>query len=100
IRDRNVTGVQTRALPIYPETAAITLQALGADALGVNCSLGPAETVPIVARMAAVTRTPLIVQPNAGMPRMENGRTLYDVTPEARSEERRGGKESGARRTG
>ena len=66
-----------------PETAAITLQALGADALGVNCSLGPTETVPIVARMAAVTRTPLIVQPNAGMPRMENGRTLYDVTPEA-----------------
>ncbi len=66
-----------------PETAAITLQALGVSALGVNCSLGPKELLPIVRRMAAVTHIPLLVQANAGLPRMEDGRTVYDVTPEA-----------------
>lgn len=49
-----------------PETAAITLEALGVSALGVNCSLGPKELLPIVRRMAAVTHVPLLVQANAG----------------------------------
>lgn len=64
-----------------PETAAITLEALGVSALGVNCSLGPKELLPIVRRMAAVTHVPLLVQANAGLPRMEDGQTVYDVTP-------------------
>lgn len=66
-----------------PETAAITLEALGVSALGVNCSLGPKELLPIVRRMAAVTHVPILVQANAGLPRMEDGQTVYDVTPEA-----------------
>ncbi len=66
-----------------PEIAAVTLDALGVDALGINCSLGPAEIRPFVQRMLAVTNKPLIVQANAGLPRVENGRTVYDITPEA-----------------
>ena len=65
-----------------PETAAVTLGALGVAALGVNCSLGPRELEPIVRRMAAVSSVPLIVQANAGLPREVDGLTVYDVTPD------------------
>ncbi|MCR5277918.1 MAG: homocysteine S-methyltransferase family protein, partial [Lachnospiraceae bacterium] len=50
------------------ESAAITLDALGVSAVGVNCSLGPDELVPFVERMRSVTSLPLIVKPNAGLP--------------------------------
>ncbi len=56
-----------------PEVAAITLDALGADALGINCSLGPAELRPLAQRMLAVTEKPVIVQANAG-PSARGGR--------------------------
>lgn len=58
---------------------AMTLQGLGADAIGVNCSLGPAELVPIVAEMAKWTTLPLIVKPNAGLPDPVTGE--YHVSP-------------------
>ncbi len=50
------------------ESAAITLEALGVSAVGVNCSLGPEELVPFVRRMMEVTDLPIIVKPNAGLP--------------------------------
>lgn len=65
-----------------PEIAAASLDALGVDALGINCSLGPREIRPFAQRMLAVTNKPLIVQANAGLPRVENGQTVYDITPE------------------
>ena len=65
-----------------PETAALVLEALGADFAGVNCSTGPEGLLDVVRRMGQVTRLPLSVQPNAGMPVMENGRTVYRATPE------------------
>ena len=65
-----------------PEIAAASLDALGVDALGINCSLGPREIRPFAQRMLAVTNKPLIIQANAGLPRVENGRTVYDITPE------------------
>ncbi len=65
-----------------PEEAALTLSGLGVDALGVNCSLGPDALAPLVARMAPFARVPLMVQANAGLPRMEDGRTVYNVGPE------------------
>ncbi len=49
-------------------SAAMTLEGLGADAIGVNCSLGPKELLPIVEEMAKWTTLPLIVKPNAGLP--------------------------------
>lgn len=66
-----------------PEAAAVTLDALGANAVGINCSLGPAEIRPFVARMRAVTAKPIMVQANAGLPRVEQGTTVFDIDPEA-----------------
>ena len=66
-----------------PEVAAITLDALGADAVGINCSLGPAEIAPFARRMLAVTEKPVMVQANAGLPTVRDGRTVYDIDPEA-----------------
>ena len=68
-----------------PEAAAVTLDALGADAVGINGSLGPAEIRPFVARMLAVTNKPVMVQANAGLPRVEQGETVFDIDPEAYS---------------
>lgn len=65
-------------------TAAIVLETLGADAVGVNCSAGPASMAGIVQAMAEVTRIPLIAKPNAGLPvSMPDGGTVYDMSPEA-----------------
>ena len=72
---RTVTGTD-------PQTAAITLAALGADIIGVNCSLGPKELVPIVKTLAENCSVPISVLPNAGMPRLENGRTIFPMGPE------------------
>jgi len=65
-----------------PEAMAATLEGLGVDALGVNCSLGPDLMLPVVERLAAVSSLPLIACPNAGMPGLENGVTVYDVSPD------------------
>ena len=65
-----------------PEVAALTLSSLHADAVGINCSLGPAEVAPLVARMAQWASCPLMVQANAGLPHVEDGVTVYDIGPE------------------
>ncbi|MGI5918126.1 MAG: homocysteine S-methyltransferase family protein [Christensenellales bacterium] len=65
-----------------PAAAAMTLISAGADVVGLNCSTGPAEMVPLVEAMKAVSSVPLLVKPNAGMPRIENGRTLFDMSCE------------------
>ena len=64
------------------ESMAATLEGLGVSALGVNCSLGPAQLVPIVKRLCAVSHIPVMVQPNAGLPVIRDGVTHYDVRPE------------------
>lgn len=58
------------------------LEGLGVDALGVNCGLGPAQMRPMVLELLETASVPVIVQPNAGLPRQENGRTVYDVGAE------------------
>lgn len=65
-----------------PEAAALTLSSLGADAVGVNCSLGPAEVAPLVGRMLPWAKCPVMVQANAGLPRVDGDVTVYDVGPE------------------
>ncbi len=62
-----------------PEIMTYTLEGLGVDALGVNCSLGPWELMPIVKKILSVTHTKVIVQANRGLPRMHNGATIYDL---------------------
>lgn len=67
---------------VTPEDAVEELAALGVQALGLNCSLGPREAADLVARMAAVAPCTIIAQPNAGMPRLVGDETVYDMTPE------------------
>ncbi len=64
------------------ETAAAKLTSWGADAVGVNCSVGPATVLTAIERMAAATSLPLVVMPNAGMPRAIEGRNIYLCSPE------------------
>ena len=64
-----------------PEVAAVTLSSMGAHAVGLNCSLGPDELLEAAQAMTRFARCPVLVQPNAGLPRMEGGRTVYDVDP-------------------
>ena len=64
------------------EAMTATLEGLGLDALGVNCSLGPAQLLPIVERFCSCSHIPVMVQPNAGLPVMRDGVSHYDVTPE------------------
>ncbi len=64
-----------------PAIAASTLSAMGVSAVGVNCSLGPDALVPVVREIARYARCPIMVQPNAGLPRLVGGETVYDVTP-------------------
>ena len=65
-----------------PEIAAMTLSALGVQAVGVNCSLGPDALAPIVERMAPFARCPLMAQANAGLPHVEDGATVFSVGPD------------------
>lgn len=65
-----------------PECAAIIARALGAFAVGMNCSGGPEHMVEPLRRMRAVVDLPIIVQPNAGLPEMKDGVTTYPFGPE------------------
>lgn len=61
-------------------SSAITLEALGACAIGANCSTGPDKMATIISNMASVTSIPIIAKPNAGLPSVdENGNTEYDM---------------------
>ncbi|MCR5400102.1 MAG: homocysteine S-methyltransferase family protein [Treponema sp.] len=65
-----------------PEAMAAILEGLGVDAFGLNCSLGPKEMLEPVKRLVQAASLPVIVKPNAGLPRDENGKTVFDVGPE------------------
>ena len=65
-----------------PEAALVALQALGADAFGCNCSTGPQEMAAMIGKMRPFAKIPLVAKPNAGFPRLENGRTLFSMTPD------------------
>ncbi len=65
-----------------PAAMIALLEGMGADAIGVNCSLGPKALAPIVAEYTARASVPVLVKPNAGLPHVEDGQTVYDVTPD------------------
>lgn len=69
---RTVTGTD-------PQSAAVILDAMGASVIGVNCSLGPEQLVPVVKILAQNCRKPISVQPNAGMPYLEDGVTKFPM---------------------
>jgi methionine synthase I (cobalamin-dependent)/5,10-methylenetetrahydrofolate reductase len=64
------------------ETAAVKLTEWGADAIGCNCSAGPATVLSVIERMRSLTTLPLAAMPNAGIPRAVEGRTIYLTSPE------------------
>jgi len=62
-----------------PEVMCAMLEGLGVDAIGLNCSMGPREMLPVIEALAKCSSLPIIVKPNAGMPYIEDGKTLYDI---------------------
>ena len=60
-----------------PATATVVLQGLGADAIGINCSTGPEDMIEPVRQMAEFATIPILAKPNAGLPELENGKTVY-----------------------
>ncbi|MBR0504824.1 MAG: homocysteine S-methyltransferase family protein, partial [Kiritimatiellae bacterium] len=65
------------------ECVAALLEGLRVDALGFNCGLGPDKMRPYVERLARVVSCPIAVKPNAGMPKVVDGQTVFTVGPEA-----------------
>ena len=69
--ERTFTGVSLEAM-------AMTLEGLGVDAMGINCSLGPVEIMPMAKKLRSLTSVPVFAKPNAGLPDPETG--TYDIT--------------------
>lgn len=65
-----------------PVTAVVVMQSLGADAVGMNCSTGPEAMLELIAKMAEYAAIPLLAKPNAGMPELIDGQTVFNVEPE------------------
>ena len=88
ITDKPIIAMMTFAedgrtiLGTSPEVFAKTIEAMEVDVIGANCSVGPDLLNKFVKRMAMVTEKPLIIQPNAGIPRLVNGKTIFPVGPE------------------
>lgn len=71
---RTLTGVT-------PDAALITLQSLGADAFGCNCSTGPENMAKLINSIKEYAQIPLIAKPNAGLPMLKDGKTVFNMTP-------------------
>ncbi len=72
---RSLTGTD-------PVTALITAQSLGVSAFGCNCSTGPDKMLEVIKMMKPYATVPLIAKPNAGLPKLVNGKTVFDMPPE------------------
>ena len=62
-----------------PESMVMTLEGLGVDAIGINCSLGPKEIKPIIERIVKVANKKVMVQPNAGLPKIDGEKVIYNI---------------------
>jgi len=62
-----------------PVSCLVTLQALGADAVGCNCSTGPEDMATIIAEMSPLAKIPLLAKPNAGLPQFRDGKSVYSM---------------------
>ena len=65
-----------------PEAMAALLEGMGADAIGANCSLGPEQLKDVIRRLLRVSSVPVILKPNAGLPKVVDSKTVFDVLPE------------------
>ncbi len=82
IAQMSVTTDLVTSFGVPPEEIAEALEAMGADIIGLNCSVGPQTILEAIERMAAVTDKKLSAMANAGMPRDVGGRTMYMASPE------------------
>lgn len=83
-----------------PWATVAMLEGLGVDAIGVNCSFGPKKLAPVVEEYLKYSSLPVILEPNAGLPKVVNGKTVYDVSPEEFSKDVRSLIEKGVRIVG
>ncbi len=65
-----------------PAAMVAMLEGMGADAIGANCSLGPRQLAPVVEELLKYASVPVLLKPNAGLPEIKGGKTVYDITPE------------------
>ena len=65
-----------------PCSMVALLEGLGVDALGINCSLGPDMMMPVIKELLKYSQTPVIVNPNAGLPVIKDGVTVYEISPD------------------
>ena len=65
-----------------PETYINVMEGLKVDAIGVNCSLGPKELEPVIKLLLEKCHLPVLIQPNAGLPTLKDGQTVFELTPE------------------
>ena len=65
-----------------PQAAAAILEGMGVQALGINCGAGPERARQVLPQLLEQTHVPVVVNPNAGLPRMESGHAVYDLSPE------------------
>ena len=65
-----------------PAAMVAMLEGMGADAIGANCSLGPRQLVSVVDELLEYASVPVILKPNAGLPEIRDGKTVYDITPD------------------
>lgn len=70
-----------------PAAMVAMLEGMGADAIGVNCSLGPKALAPIVEQYLEKASVPVLLKPNAGLPRDVDGKTVFDVLPDEFSDD-------------
>lgn len=70
-----------------PAAMVALLEGMGADAIGANCSLGPRQLKPIVNELLEYASVPVLLKPNAGLPEVKDGKTVYDITPEEFADE-------------
>ena len=70
-----------------PAAMVAMVEGMGADAIGANCSLGPKQLRGVVEELLANASIPVILKPNAGLPKSVNGKTVFDVTPEEFAQE-------------
>ena len=66
-----------------PETYINVMEGLKVDAIGVNCSLGPKELEPVIRTLLEKSHLPVLIQPNAGLPTLRDGKTVFELTPES-----------------
>ena len=83
-----------------PAAMVAMLEGMHADAIGANCSLGPKQLKGVVEEYLAYASVPVLLKPNAGLPRSENGQTVYDVFPEEFSDTMREFVQAGVRIAG